>query len=77
MTGVYENNGRLPTGQEIDELRAIPHKGIISDEPCSVMYKNGMCDLAEIEMQNEWISGYESSTFRCVAEGSEIKAVIK
>jgi hypothetical protein len=76
--GLYKNKGRLMTEQEITELRKVKHKELNTNKPCSTMYKNGMCDLSETEMQNEWASDdYEFSTFRCVAEGSEIVYVIE
>ena len=75
--GLYKNKGRLMTEQEFNELKNIKHKGINANKPCSTMYKNGMCDLSETEMQNEGASNYDFLTFRCVAEGSEIVYVIE
>ncbi len=74
--GLYKNKGRLMTEQEFNELRKVKHKELNTNKPCSTMYKHGMCDLSEFEMQNEGASDYDS-TFRCVAEGSEIVYVIE
>lgn len=74
--GFYENNGRLITIEEVKQLKSVKHKNLNINKPCSTIYRNGMCDLDEFEILDGWIIDYENSTFRCVADGSEIRSYI-